>query len=319
MSARPGDELRLVTDEADAALAILAAFAGGARPDEAAWQRLFASTGYKLLGRREASMKRPFGDADFRAFLSAPETVAKATELARIVADWKQRSLAHAAALAHAYLPARAPIRAEVLLVIKPKTNSFVFKEGGASYIFLYVDPQRTPEQFENTAAHELHHIGFGEACPARKALEYTAPVALAREFVGGFGEGFAMRAAAGGPTVHPHAVSAPVDRARWDRDLARADADLAAVEHFLTEVLDGKFKHEDEAVQAAQPFWGEQGAWYTVGWRMAARIEQRFGRARFIADECDPVALLRDANAATPPGGARFGDAFLARLAGKR
>jgi hypothetical protein len=39
--------------------------------------------------------------------------------------------------------------------------------------------------------------------------------------WLGAFGEGFAVLAAAGGPAVHPHATGTAEDRARWDEDVA--------------------------------------------------------------------------------------------------
>jgi Putative zinc dependent peptidase (DUF5700) len=315
-AAAADDELTLVTDEADAALAIISAQAGGGQIHAADWERLVASEGYGLLQRREASMKRPFTDDDFRAFLTARTTVASAPALARTLSEWKTRSAAGAARLAHAYLPPDTPLRARVLVVIKPTTNSFVFHADGASLVFLHLDPKETPARFENTLGHELHHIGLDAVCREPRVGTYAPEVALARRFVGAFGEGFAMLAAAGGPDVHPHAVGSAEDRARWDRDLGRFEADLRAVERFLADILDGKVADEGQADAAARPFWGAQGAWYTVGWKMAVSIEKRFGRDRLVRDECDPVALLADYDAAAPSGGARWSDALLRRLA---
>ena len=48
-------------------------------------------------------------------------------------------------------------------------------------------------------------------------------------------GEGFAMLAAAGGPDIHPHAVSDAKERARWDHDLANFNEDLKKVESFFS------------------------------------------------------------------------------------
>ena len=39
--------------------------------------------------------------------------------------------------------------------------------------------------------------------------------------------------------------------------------------------------------------FFGVQGPWYTVGWKMAVVIERRFGRAKLIECMLDPRELL--------------------------
>ena len=46
--------------------------------------------------------------------------------------------------------------------------------------IFLYLDPTETKEEFENTLAHELHHIGYGSGCLTSKAKE---EIARAKEY----------------------------------------------------------------------------------------------------------------------------------------
>ena len=98
-------------------------------------------------------------------------------------------------------------------------------------------------------------------------------------------------------------------------RDLGHFDADLRAVGRFLVDILDGKIPDEQHAFAAARPFWGVQGAGYTV-WKMAATIERRFGRARLVHDECDPAALLlSDYDRAAPAGGARWSTALIRRL----
>ena len=109
------------------------------------------------------------------------------------------------------------------------------------------------------------------------------ANVQIALKLVGAFGEGFAMLAAAGGPDVHPHAVSGADERARWDKDVANFDADLKKVEQFLLDMLDGKLS-EEEIQKIGFSFFGIQGPWYTVGWKMSVVIEKTYGRARLIA-----------------------------------
>lgn len=117
--------------------------------------------------------------------------------------------------------------------------------------------------------------------------------------WVGAFGEGFAMLAAAGGPDVHPHAVSPPEDRARWDRDVARFDADLDSVQTFLLDVAEGRLQTEEEQGKIAYTFYGVQGPWYTVGWKMATVIEKVYGRKRLIECMLDLRLLLPTFNQA--------------------
>ncbi|HEX9009486.1 MAG TPA: DUF5700 domain-containing putative Zn-dependent protease [Holophagaceae bacterium] len=286
-------DVRLGSDEAEAVLAILARRAEG-RPIEAAdWDRLFQSEGYRRLARREASLHRPLEEAGFRAFVLGPELLAQAPALRSTLARWEALDIRQAAAKALAYLPEGAAIRARIYPVIKPAANSFVF-EGDA--IFLALDPAKPPAVVENILAHELHHIGYASVCPdpAAQAALRALPEGPreAYDWISAFGEGFAMLAAAGGPDVHPHAVSPVADRARWDHDLAQFDRDLRKVEAFLVAVAEGRLK--GEAAQArGMAFFGIQGPWYTVGWRMAVTIERAFGRPALLACMQDPRRLL--------------------------
>lgn len=59
----PSSDLRLDSAQAEAALAIVAG--------DNEWQRLLSTDGYLRLKRREAEMGRPFGDGEFRLFLSS--------------------------------------------------------------------------------------------------------------------------------------------------------------------------------------------------------------------------------------------------------
>ncbi len=305
-SARPASALRVnvkvVTDEADAVLAILARKKAQQTIMDADWQRLFASEGYVRLKKREAAMRRSFEDTDFKAFVLSDSLAERAPALAETLAKWKSANAIRSANLALAYLPKQARIRAKIYPVIKPRENSFVFELNTDPAIFLFLDPTLSKEKFENYLAHELHHVGYGTACPTKRAKEGIAKqpqkVQTVIKYLGAFGEGFAMLAAAGGPKVHPHAFSSAVDRARWDRDVANFDNDLKMVEKFFLDVLADRLS-ETQISEAVSTFFGEQGAWYTVGWKMCVLIEKTFGRRTLIEVMCDQRKLLPTYNRA--------------------
>jgi hypothetical protein len=291
-----GLDVRTVTDEADAVLAIIAKRKTKQSVTDADWQRVFSSEGYTRLKERETGLKRPFGDQDFKSFVLSDPLAARAQALQAALDKWKNADLTAAAGRALTYLPANARIRAKIYPVIKPQSNSFVFEVTTDPAIFLYIDPALTAEKFENTVAHELHHIGYGGSCPDKQTAEQMSKlpknIKTAVDWLGAFGEGFAMLAAAGGPDVHPHAVGNPEDRSRWDRDMLNYNEDLKKVERFVLDVIDNKLS-EDETRKAAYSFFGIQGPWYTVGWKMAVVIEKSNGRARLIDCFCDPRKLL--------------------------
>ena len=130
------------------------------------------------------------------------------------------------------------------------------------------------------------------------RAVKPSPNARTALTYARAFGEGFAMLAAAGGPDIHPHAVSGPEDRARWDRDVANFDSDLRTVEKFFLDVLAGRLS-EQQIGEAVAPFYGEQGAWYTVGWKMSVVIEKALGRRTLVATMCDPRLLFATYNRA--------------------
>lgn len=298
----PAVKVSIVTDEAEAVLAVLAKKAAGQPITDEDWRRVFSSEGYTRLKKRELAMRRPFEDEDFKTFALSDQLSARARALAETLERWRRADAASAARLALAYLPKGASIRAKIYPVIKPRENSFVFDLDTDPAIFMYLDPAVSRPKFENTLAHELHHIGYGTVCPAEKTrgelarLPQNAQTVLA--YTRAFGEGFAMLAAAGGPDVHPHAASAPEDRARWDRDLTRFDSDLRKVEKFFLDVFANRLS-EEQIGETVAPFYGEQGAWYTVGWKMSVLIEKAFGRRALVAAMCDPRELLATYNRA--------------------
>ncbi|HEX2060976.1 MAG TPA: DUF5700 domain-containing putative Zn-dependent protease [Thermoanaerobaculia bacterium] len=280
----------LVTDEPEAVLAILDKRAAGVAIKEADWQRLFTSEGYVRLKKREHSMNRAFEDDAFRAFVMSDELLARRETLARVLADWKRADLSAAEAKAKAYLPRGTKIDAKIYPSIKPATNSFVFDLDNDPAIFLYLD-DAPRERFETTIAHEMHHVGYRRACRAGEIDGVT-------QWLGAFGEGFAVLAAAGGPDRDAQAYASAEVREEWKRQLANFDTHFREVETFLREVASGL--PEDEQRRRASAFYGVQGPWYSVGWKMAVVIEQSLGRDVLIAAMCDRTKLLATYNAAT-------------------
>jgi putative zinc-dependent peptidase DUF5700 len=293
--------LRLDTAEAVAVLAILERQASARPVGDSAWRALFATEGYVRLKAREATLHRDFSDSDFAVFVRSDSLRTRAGALRRTLTAWERMDMGAAAARALAYLPPDARIHATVYVVIKPRTNSFVFDVLTNPAIFLYLDPARGGPQFENTVAHELHHIGFASVQPHTDSILAALPdsVRKAAEWMGAFGEGFAMLVAAGGPDVHPHAVSPAEERARWDRDVSHFNEDLRALERFFLDVISRRLAGEDTVNAIGFSFFGEQGPWYTVGWKMAVTIERRYGRAVLIQCMKDPRLLLDKYNEA--------------------
>ena len=294
-------QLRFDTTEAAVALGLVEAKLQKYELTTDDWRALFNSDGYKRLKLREADLQRAFTDTSFMEFILSDTLGRRAVALRAALEKWERADVRGAAARALAYLPADARIAATVYIVIKPKTNTFVYDVDRDPAIFVYLDPTATPAQLENTVAHELHHIGFSSIGSRTYAM--IAPLADsargAAEWVAAFGEGFAMLAAAGGPDIHPHAKSASADRARWNSDMTHFNRDLKVVETFFLDILNRRFTTPDALSRAAMEFYGVQGPWYTVGWKMASTIERRFGRAELIECMADPHRLLDRYNAA--------------------
>src|SRR5574338_369389 len=119
--------VRLVTDEAEAVFAILAKRKLNQPVTDQDWQRVFQSEGDTRLKQREASMKRPFDDSDFKTFVLSDTLAERAPALEQTFARWKHADITRSARLALHYLPAGAHIKAKIYPVIKPRENSFVF------------------------------------------------------------------------------------------------------------------------------------------------------------------------------------------------
>lgn len=293
---RAAVDVRLVTDEAEAVLSILAKRKTNRPIAGADWQRVFQSEGYVRLKARETSMRRSFEETDFKTFVLSEELAQQAQALEETLARWKRADVTGAARLALAYLPQGARIRAKVYPVIKPRDNSFVFDVKTDPAIFLYLDPAKSKEQFANELAHELHHIGYGSGCPSKQAADEISRLPPNAQsvvnWIGAFGEGFAMLAAAGGADTHPHAVSSAEERALWDKEMSNFNRDLKSVEKFFLDVLENRLS-EEEAQKTGFSFFGVQGAWYTLGWKMSVVIEKTYGRQKLIECICDQRQLL--------------------------
>jgi hypothetical protein len=174
------------------------------------------------------------------------------------------------------------------------------------------------PAKLRNTVTHELHHIGVASAC-AEDAKELPENVKTALGWMTGFAEGRAVLAAVGSPDLHPHATSDAAERAVWDREVAHVERDFGRLEEFFYALLDGKLDEKARTAQGMAFISTEdvpQGAFYTVGWTMAAEVERRLGRERLVASLCDPVLFLTDYNrAAVNTTLPRWSDALLERL----
>jgi len=280
------------SDQAEAVLALLVLVDAGGPVPEQAWTRLFATEGYRRLQRREAEMNRDFSDADFRAFISGGALTGRRAALAATLARWCQVDLVEAASKVEAYLPSGKRVHSTVYLVIKPRTNSFVFEtESDNPAIFLYLDPEVSPDKLANTIAHEFHHIGFGSRCDEGPD-ELSPGLSNAIHWSFALGEGLAMLAAAGDPWTHPHLASPAADRERWDADVAAFAENLAALDAFFSDCLAEKLD-EVEILKRARGFYGIQGPWYTVGWQMAAQLERHVGHEFLLERICRPWSLI--------------------------
>ena len=280
-------QLTLETNEADQVLAILALRSQGKPVPDSEWQKLFATAPYQRLKQREKAIgerfhdaSRAFTDDDFKRFVLSADLLPRAAKLSRTLQSWKKADLRQDAGHVLAYLPADSSLRAKVYPVIKPEVNSFVWDLSTDPTIFLYLDPEVSRAKFENTVTHELHHIGLGSVGPIydKKIAALPEPAHTAADWMGAFGEGFAMLAAAGGPDMDPHAASSPNEHARWEHDMGEFNDDLRAVNQFFLDILNAKFASSDAIGEKAGSFFGVQGPWYTVGYKMSVMVEKRFG-----------------------------------------
>ncbi len=299
---RVATELTMVLDEAEAALRILEVRDRGGTPSEADWERLWESEGFRRLEARQESMGRAGTREGVADFLRGEESLGRLLEFQEAIARWRAASVSEAGSKAGAYLPSGTLIRAKVYPVIKHTRNSFVFDLDGDPAIFFSIGSFANPAELTNVMAHELHHVGSAQ-CPEPLGAD-TLPPGPQRvvSWLSAFGEGMAVLAAAGGPDTHPHASSPSDAWLVWERDVGRADADVTRLSAFFQGIVDGSIPESEQRERLFAFISTEdvpQGAFYTVGWKMAAIVERIAGREQVISAVCDPRLLLSEYNRA--------------------
>jgi hypothetical protein len=90
---------------------------------------------------------------------------------------------------------------------------------------------------------------------------------------------------------------------------MSNFNQDLRDVERFFLDIIEGRLTAPDEVRQRGFSFFGVQGPWYTVGYRMAVVVERRYGRDTLIACMVDPRRLLASYNAAAAESNAQGGE----------
>ncbi len=288
--------VRLVTDEAEAVLEILEKRSRREDIGEDDWRRLEQSEGYVRLKRRQESFGAQEFASRFRTFVMSSELLERRESLRHALDAWASVAIHDAAERALVYLPAGSRLHAKIYPVIKNTSNSFVFELDSDPAIFFYLDPERSAAEFQNTLAHELHHVGAA-ACDEPEGTD-SLPEATRRvvSWLGAFAEGLAVLAAAGSPDVHPHAASPSEAWVVWERDVANFNRDLGRIEDFFQNILDGTLTEEEQRTNLFQFINTDdvpQGPFYTVGWKMASIVEKARGRDPVIAAACDPRVLL--------------------------
>ncbi len=104
------------------------------------------------------------------------------------------------------------------------------------------------------------------------------------------------MLAAAGSPDAATHPFGNDETHRQWQQRIDHLADDMRALEAFYTEILDGELSGDDVGRRGMQFLNTEdapQGAFYSVGWHMAATVERELGRDAVVATVCQPVQLL--------------------------
>jgi hypothetical protein len=301
-------QLKLDSSEAGAVLTILDLRAAGKTVTDADWQTLFSTIPYQRLKKRESSLGRDFTDVEFQRFVATLDS--RRGELRQTLAAWKKADLVAAAHRPLLYLPVDATLHAAVYPVIKPQTNSFVFETNKDPAIFLHLDPKISSAQFENTVAHELHHIGLSslDAQYEKRIQALPDNARKAARWMGAFGEGIAVLAAAGSPDAAPLSDYSERDQIDWDLQMERAGAQLQEVNQFFIDTIRGDLRN-DAVAHEGSTFFGYRGPWYTVGYLMAATIEKQLGRAALVETLGDPREFVARYNESAVARNAKDGE----------
>jgi hypothetical protein len=138
VAAEPGAEphvlqVRVVTDEADAALAILDERARTGAVEPGSWERLWKSEGFVRLKKRSESFGAKDVEQGFRDFLTSGEPLSHARELRQALETWKHLDATAAARRAGAYLPPGIPLRVTIYPVIKTGAPRRLQRGGGGA------------------------------------------------------------------------------------------------------------------------------------------------------------------------------------------
>jgi hypothetical protein len=75
------------------------------------------------------------------------------------------------------------------------------------------------------------------------------------------------------------------------------APEQMKQVESFFLDIMEGRLPNEADQRARGMEFFGVQGPWYTLGYRMWSTVERAMGRSRVIEDTCNPARLLLDYN----------------------
>ena len=106
------------------------------------------------------------------------------------------------------------------------------------------------------------------------------------------------MLAAAGDWKIHPRESGTKEEIARWDKYVVNFNSDLKKIENFLIDILNNRLK-EDEINRIDSVLRGPLGPWYVDGWKMAATIEEIYGREKVIECICDSRQFMKIYNMA--------------------